>query len=137
MKNIKNNNPLHNASISDILAYGEKPKLAGLTSCADALQHLKAQRAQAALVQNSLGHFMGIVTQQALKNLDKTEQTAPVDTMLECVADICTPTCNAQEICQRLEQNQSPYVLVVNTSGKLLSFLEPRDFHAITGVALK
>lgn len=128
MENIKRNNSLQAASISDILAQGEKPSLSGLLSCADALQYLQKNQIFTALVQNSHGHFVGVVTHKTLQTLDKQAQTAAVEAALEGMADVCTPMCNAHDVYQRLQQSQAPCVLVVNPSGQLLSFLEPCDF---------
>jgi len=132
MDSLKHNAHLQNSTpISKILAQGGKLSLSGLTSCADALQHLKKNQAQTALVQNNLGHFIGVVTQKNLQSLGEDAQNTLVEAALESVGDICTPHCSIDHVYQRLEANASEYILVVNASGQLLGFLEPRDFRTI------
>ena len=116
--------------IEDILPAEAKLSLPHTANCFDALELLKKSNLANALVKNMSGSYLGVTATQTLSGLEADKHQHPVENYLEKVTSICTPKCPAGEVATRLLDSQNPYVLVVDSSGRLISFLEPSDFKA-------
>ena len=115
--------------IEDVLTEEPKLSIPHTASCFDTKEQLRLSKLDHALVKNTQGSYMGVISLNTLKSLSNTDLHADtVEPHLDKVTDICTPQCCAIQVNNRLLEKQAPYILVVNHSGKLIGFLEARDF---------
>lgn len=116
--------------VHTLISQHPKHTFAGHVTCNDALQHMLLNNIHAAIVSMPQAQNLGMTTRQDLEQLCPTKQALPLAENLSIVTDICTPDCLATDVYNRMKTKGLSYILVVNASGKLLSFLEKSDFAA-------
>ena len=118
--------------IEDYISCDEKLSFPCLALCRDVHEQLEHTQQHWALVKNENGGNIGVIGLKTLSTLPREVRNKNISGFLEKITDICTPGCNARSVAKRLFEANHPYVLVVNSSGQLLSFLELSDFRATT-----
>lgn len=120
----------YKAPVLKLLEQFPKHTIAGDVSCNDALQHMLAHDIHAAIVSTHKAQNLGFTTRQDLQSLCATKKTLPLANNLSDITEICTPNCLAEDVYNRMKLANLAYILVVGTSGDLISFLQTSDFTA-------